>query len=448
MSLKQKIIALVGLPILSLAVIIGYGSWSITGVSNDLDSLVNDQFVVLMDEEITPLIQEDMLPLINEDIARIQDLHGSMELMLEADRDLHQAVIAEKLSLVASEENEITAADKTNKENIEQARERMRKASEYFTSLNAKSTYQDFLSAFAEWEKQTRKVIEMSNSPERLVFARKLSEGGSAQVSFNFMRDLVDQLQGIQQAEVETEMSKIALKRDRVNERDKLVRERRDFVLASAEQTEEDVAATVPMFLGIGIIVAVLISFVGLFAARSITRPLSRLSDVAVNVSNGDVQQEIDIDSKDETGVLANAFRYLIDYMKGLSSAAESIATKDLRVEINPKSEKDVLGHPFQTMASNLSSMIRQIGDNADQLVTASTEIASTSEEMARGANDQSDRITQISTAVEEMTAAINESSKNSNDASEASRAASETAGQGGRIIHDIWTVCSESRVW
>ncbi|MEZ5357256.1 MAG: methyl-accepting chemotaxis protein [Candidatus Zixiibacteriota bacterium] len=437
MSLKQKIFALVGLPILSLALLIGFGSWSITNISHALESLVNDQFLVLIDEDITPLIQEDMLPLINEDIARMQAYQKSIALMLEADRDVHQAVIAEKMSLVANQEEEMTAADNASKENIEQARKRMANASEHFIGAEAKSTYGKFVTAFNNWEEQTRKVVEMSNSPTKLIFARKMSDGGSAQKSFDDMRDLIDKLQTIQQADIDVELANIAAKRDRINAQDERVKEKRTLAMTSAKHSEEEAAAVVPMFFGTGIVVAALLTLVGFLTARSITRPISQISELAVAVANGDVNQDIEVRSKDEIGKLAGAFRQLVEYMKGLASAAESIASKDLRVTVNPKSDHDVLGQSFKTMVANLTSMIRQIGENAEQLVAASTEIASTSEQMAHGANSQSEQITQISAAVEQMSSAIAESSRNSSDASEASKAASDTAGEGGRIIQD-----------
>jgi methyl-accepting chemotaxis protein len=427
----------VGLPILSLAVIVGIGSWSITGVSDDLSTLANEQFVVLIDQEITPLIAEDMLPLINEDIARIQELDKSITLLLEADRDVHQAVIAEKMSLVASEDAEAAAADKANLENIQQAKDRIAQAVAAFDSPEAKAAYQQFLTSYEDWTTQTRRVITMANTPGQLPFARKASDGGSAQKTFNAMRDHIDHMQTIQQADIDAKLAEIAAKRDRVNQRDKTVKQRRDEAIAAAEIAQSDAASMVPLFLVIGIAVAALITVIGFFTARSISRPLSRLATVAEQVAHGDVQHDIEVSGHDEIGKLAAAFRDLVAYMKGLASAAQSIAAKDLRVVIEPKGSKDVLGQSFKTMVTNLTNMIRQIGDNADQLVSASTEIASSSEQMARGAGEQANQVTQISTAVEQMTAAITESSRNSGDASHASRKASDTAGEGGRIIHD-----------
>ncbi|MBD3257323.1 HAMP domain-containing protein [candidate division GN15 bacterium] len=196
-------------------------------------------------------------------------------------------------------------------------------------------------------------------------------------------------------------------------------------------------ASAVTMAIGF-VIGAVLIGvFVAWFIARGISKPTGQMAYVAEQIALGDVNQNIEVDSKDEIGVLADAFRRLIDYMKELAGAAERIADNDLTVQVEPKSEDDVLGNSFKTMVANLGDMIRQLNQNATELVTAATEIASSSEQMSRGANDQTQQMSQISTAVEEMTATIVESSKNAGDASSAAGGASETASQGGAIVNE-----------
>jgi methyl-accepting chemotaxis protein len=174
---------------------------------------------------------------------------------------------------------------------------------------------------------------------------------------------------------------------------------------------------------------------VAFIIARGIARPLNNIAKVAEDIAIGDIQHNIDINQKDEVGVLADSFRKLIDYMKSLAGAAERIAVNDLTVSVDPKSEKDVLGNAFKTMGTNLTGMIRQLGQNATELVTAATEIASSSEQMSRGAKDQNEQMGQVSSAIEEMTATIVESSKNAGEASNGARGASDTATTGGRVV-------------
>ena len=185
-----------------------------------------------------------------------------------------------------------------------------------------------------------------------------------------------------------------------------------------------------------GIICILAAVFVFIYATK-ITRPITRLANVAEGMAVGDVSKTVEITSGDEIGVLAAAFRKLIEYIKELAEAAEQIAANNLTITVEPKSDMDVLGNSFKTMITNLNGMIRQLGDNAEQLVSAANEISSFSEEASKGAQDQTQQVGQVLTAIEEMTATIVESSKNAGEATDASKNASDTAATGGQIMSD-----------
>jgi len=189
------------------------------------------------------------------------------------------------------------------------------------------------------------------------------------------------------------------------------------------------------VFLLLAVVALGISALLALYQARSIGVPLARIAVVADAISQGDISHDIDLRSRDEVGRLAESFRNLIAYMRDLSTAAGQIAANDLTVEITPRSERDVLGQSFSTMKFNLSSMVRQLGVNADELVSAASEISSSSEQMSRGANEQTEQVALVSKAIEEMTATVVESSQSATQASEASRSAAEMAGQGGAIV-------------
>ncbi|MFZ5981398.1 MAG: HAMP domain-containing methyl-accepting chemotaxis protein [Candidatus Zixiibacteriota bacterium] len=191
--------------------------------------------------------------------------------------------------------------------------------------------------------------------------------------------------------------------------------------------------------MAIGFVIGALLlgAFIAVVIARGISRPVSEMARIADDISNGDIQHNVDYRSRDEVGILAESFRKLIDYMKELAGAAELIADNNLTVRITPKSAKDILGNSFKVMVNNLTGMIRQMADNARELVSAANEISSSSEQMARGAQDQNTQISQVSSAVEEMTATIIESSKNAGEATDASKGASDTATSGGQIVSE-----------
>ena len=199
----------------------------------------------------------------------------------------------------------------------------------------------------------------------------------------------------------------------------------------------DQAAVTSKAALFITIILVLLVIGLGLFTGHTMTKPVMRLTAIAEKVSQGDIDCDIDIKSNDEIGILADSFRNLVSYMKELSNVAEQIAANNLTVKVIPRSEKDLLGNSFQTMVGNLSNVVRQIKDNANQLASAAFEISSSSEQMSKGAQNQTEQMNQVSSAVERMTANVLESFENTGEATEASKSASETATAGGKLVSD-----------
>ncbi len=187
---------------------------------------------------------------------------------------------------------------------------------------------------------------------------------------------------------------------------------------------------------GIICLATLIIGFiVAYFFQRYISRPIQELEAGAKKLAVGNFDYEITYQSKDEIGNLADTFRDIKQYLQSLADASKRIASRDLTVSIQARSEKDVLGNSFKEMITNLSEMVEQLHGSATLVVTAAGEIKDSSDKMSEGAKDQAHQVNQVSAAVEEMTATIIESSKNAADANEASRNASENASSGGQIV-------------
>ncbi|MEN6527953.1 MAG: methyl-accepting chemotaxis protein [Candidatus Polarisedimenticolia bacterium] len=92
------------------------------------------------------------------------------------------------------------------------------------------------------------------------------------------------------------------------------------------------------------------------------SRPLVALAEVARRIADGDVDQEIAHRSDDETGELADAFRSLVDYIKGAAQAADALGRGDLSVRVEPRSERDVLAKSFARAVGNLRDVLGETG--------------------------------------------------------------------------------------
>jgi signal transduction histidine kinase/DNA-binding response OmpR family regulator/HAMP domain-containing protein len=98
----------------------------------------------------------------------------------------------------------------------------------------------------------------------------------------------------------------------------------------------------------------------GLVVARSISANLGVMVNAANQISNGDVGQEVAVDSHDETGDLAVAFKRMIAYLKEMAGVAGRVASGDLDVQVAPRSERDALGLAVRKMLADLRQVTRE----------------------------------------------------------------------------------------
>jgi methyl-accepting chemotaxis protein len=171
------------------------------------------------------------------------------------------------------------------------------------------------------------------------------------------------------------------------------------------------------------------------FLQQMISKPVVELERVAQQFAIGKVDVEIAYDSKDELGSLASSFRTLGEHLRTLSEAARSIADNDLAVDVEPKSEYDVLGIAFKSMRDSLRVMVGKIKEDTTALASSASEIASSSEQMSRGAQQQAEQICEVLSSIEEMSVTITQASRNASEARKASQNASSTAVSGGGVV-------------
>ncbi|MCE5243608.1 MAG: HAMP domain-containing protein, partial [Desulfobacteraceae bacterium] len=143
-----------------------------------------------------------------------------------------------------------------------------------------------------------------------------------------------------------------------------------DRIAYAARQSDTNTAET---HASVGFIYAVSIAGVafalllGFFLSRTISRPLKDLSAAVDKVSGGDVSVSVAVRSRDEVGMLSQAFGNMIENIKSVSASVGSIAAGDLNLEVQVRSERDLLGKSLQSMLKMVKGLI---GEN-DRLIGA-----------------------------------------------------------------------------
>ncbi|NJL29294.1 MAG: HAMP domain-containing protein [Thermoanaerobaculia bacterium] len=146
----------------------------------------------------------------------------------------------------------------------------------------------------------------------------------------------------------------------------------------------------------------------------SVSQPISRAVTVADQLSQGNVDTVIEIDRRDEIGKLLEAMDRMLAYLREMARVAESMATGDLRTQVQPRSTTDLFGKSFRDMSENLRDMIRRVKLAADQVASAATDIASSSEQLTRGAESQSASADETLSTMVEIAAQIDSVARSS----------------------------------
>ncbi len=130
------------------------------------------------------------------------------------------------------------------------------------------------------------------------------------------------------------------------------------------EEAMSTYAWTRNLLIIIGIIALALGGATALLLTRSIKRPLANLLAATDRLAAGDVSVVLDVRGNDEMGMLAGSFRNMIESVKSSALTLEKVATGDLDVDIQVRSEKDVLGKNLLAMVTTLGHVI----ENMDKL--------------------------------------------------------------------------------
>jgi len=200
------------------------------------------------------------------------------------------------------------------------------------------------------------------------------------------------------------------------------------------------------LLIAISLVIVVIVGIISLLISRQITKPLIRVSAIALDLSEGDLNQNLDFRSKDEIGLIASAFRKLIVYMNEMADTAKLLAEGDLTVKVQPRSDVDVLGMAFRKMVENLREQVGNVAESAQRVFEASNQlnmianqaetttgqIAMTIQQVAQGTSQQTAAISVTANSVEQMSRAIDGVAQG---AQEQANAVNKTSGLTNQII-------------
>lgn len=183
--------------------------------------------------------------------------------------------------------------------------------------------------------------------------------------------------------------------------------------------------------LAFAVLLGLLVAFV---LARSIANAVNIAARAAEGLAVGDIDQKVEVNSKDELGDMAATFQRTIAYMREMANVADRMARGDLSADVRPMSEKDVLGNAFSQMIVKLRQLVLQVQQSAEGLGATSQQLAAAAEQaggatqqvagtvqqIAEGTAQQAGAATTASSSVEQMTEAIDGVAKGAQEQAQA----------------------------
>ena len=149
---------------------------------------------------------------------------------------------------------------------------------------------------------------------------------------------------------------------------------------------------------------------------------VGRIAATVENIArNGNLSRELVKEREDDVGILVDSVNTMLEALIEYTVVAESIASGDLTVRMDPKSEKDVLGNAFAEMLSSLNSAVSRLSmsskeldmasyrlaETAKQAGGATSQVANASQEIAKGAGDQARHAQDTTRSVEQLSGVI-----------------------------------------
>lgn len=289
--------------------------------------------------------------------SNVEELHTkklpAIDFLIEADRDLQQALVAERTLIalpVHDERREELFA--TVEENREQSVERLAKYRQLAGSVKEAEVYERYLSERKKWDSGHAKVMNLLRRQDD--DARKeaaILSTGSVSEQFETMRNEIDTLE-------------------------ELVMELANEEANKAESSYMRVVIITGCVAALAIAMSLLLAS---FLSRGIARPVRRAAMMAERIANGDLVAEMtDSEKSDHTSL-----------------------------------DMAMLNGAIVQLSTTLRTQVSAMKNAAAALLKESSQLASATAQLASGASEQASSISETTTTIEELKQTGKETSDN-----------------------------------
>jgi methyl-accepting chemotaxis protein len=179
---------------------------------------------------------------------------------------------------------------------------------------------------------------------------------------------------------------------------------------------------------------------------QAINRQLLALRDAAVQIGSGNLDARVEVHSDDEIGVLSSTFNGMADNLQAINrqllalrDAALQVGSGNLnsRVGVHSDDEVGVLSRGFNDMVGSLQEINRELGEAASTLSSSASQILASTSQVAASASQTAAAITQTTATVEEVKQTAQLSSQKARAVAEGAQRSAEVSQAGNRSVSE-----------
>ncbi|QQS36383.1 MAG: methyl-accepting chemotaxis protein [Ignavibacteriales bacterium] len=238
-----------------------------------------------------------------------------LDLLLQIDRDLQQALVAQRtLMFTQSGTAKFDELIADNEENTMQAKDRWQKFKDIELEGIDEALLKEHETDREEWIKHSQKIISLLSSgvPENREKAISISFNESAE-SFEKARDVIDKLTEIIEG-----------------------------ILAAEYDESQENYSSAKMLMIIITIIALLLSVTSAISiSNSISKPLTQAVNMMKDLKKGYIRSRIDYSNKNEIGVLAESMNSFGEILHSFTETMYKVSAGDFSTEIKKLDDAD-----------------------------------------------------------------------------------------------------------
>ncbi|MCG8315976.1 MAG: methyl-accepting chemotaxis protein [Pseudomonadales bacterium] len=276
--------------------------------------------------------------------------------LIQADRDLFQALVAERsVIFLKTGTEEYTKAIESHAENILQAKERVDKFATITSSETAKAKVEEFHAAFTIWQTTTNKIIDERTNGGRAgrTTAIDLTFGMGSQ-HFNNMRDIIDALTEMTEKEASNHSEQIQVDSER-------------------SVTKQIIA----LIIGLVIVISLIMFFPPL-----LVNPINQIKALSEQLATGNMTNRLQNSGHNEIGQAAKSLNGFLDrvqhVLNDVLKSVDHVASGASQVSSTATSLSESASEQAASV-EEISSSIEQMGASISQ----NSENAQTTDQIA-----------------------------------------------------------------